>query len=59
MIINIENIDMELFARDICNELNDDGLIKLITDIDLNVAEWGFTKKLYNYFKKEMEKCPN
>jgi len=58
MIINIENIDIELFARDICNELDDNALTKLITDIDLNIAEWDFTKKLYNYFKKEMKKCP-
>jgi hypothetical protein len=50
------DIKLDDLARDICCELNDTALLKLIKDIDLGVADWSFTEKLYKYFKKEIEK---
>jgi hypothetical protein len=55
MNVNI-NIDLEEFARDICNELNEDTLFKLIKDIDMGIASWNFTRRLHEYFDDEIKK---
>ena len=45
--VNIDDLTI-----DICHELNHEQAIKLIKDIDNYQEDWGFTLKLYDYFKK-------
>ena len=45
--VNIDDLTFE-----ICHELNYDQIFKLIKDIDTIQADWDFTLKIYDHFKK-------
>ena len=49
-------VDAEDFARDLANNLNYEEAINIIKIIDIQVADWGFTKQLAAFFMNEVLK---
>lgn len=49
------NIDLDDLVEEII-VLDDESIFELIKSIDLQVADYDFTKKLRDYFVKEMKK---
>ena len=49
-------VDAEDFARDLANNLNYEESINIIKIIDIQMADWGFTKQLAAFFMNEVLK---
>lgn len=46
-------IDSDYVARELSDQLTSEELVEFIVALDLYVADWGFTEKLFKYFKQE------
>lgn len=48
-------IEVGMLAEALVREMSDDALLKLFKDVDKLTADWGFTKKIHQYFDAEMK----
>lgn len=49
------DVDAKTLAQSIADSRDYDALFRLIEDIDAQMADWGFTERLYAYFAKQHE----
>lgn len=53
--VNLQ-VDMEELVQNLHMSLNREEIFDLIKKLDLSMAEYDFTEKLYNYFSEEIQK---
>lgn len=47
-------ISVENFIQVVTSELSHNELYRLVVQLDNDVADWGFTERLFKYFKNQM-----
>lgn len=53
MITVVSEIDTDYLISDLIEQSCNDHLVEFVKDLDLSVADWDFTEKLYKYFKAQ------